>query len=267
VWSRLPALLGGANRFRREALKPGATVLAEADSGEPLLVSQMYGNGRVMAFAGDSTWRWALREEFQAAHKRFWRQVVLWLARKDESLEGSVWVRLERRRFSPGQRVEFSVGARTPTGGVVEGADFEAEVELPDGSKRPVQLVRGEDQTSGSFRETRLAGDYTVRVRATKGGEFLGTAQSRFLVFEQDLELDNAAADATALESVAAMTGGKSLVPEELSNLIERMTEDTESLEVQTETKRTLWDTWSFFLVLVGLLGTEWYLRKRWGLV
>jgi hypothetical protein len=29
----------------------------------------------------------------------------------------------------------------------------------------------------------------------------------------------------------------------------------------------TYWDTWPFFLTFVGLLGAEWYLRKRWGLV
>ncbi len=36
---------------------------------------------------------------------------------------------------------------------------------------------------------------------------------------------------------------------------------------MRTETKQALWDTWTFFALLVGLLGAEWYLRKRWGLV
>ena len=37
-----------------------------------------------MAFAGDSTWHWWMHG-FEAAHKRFWRQIVLWLARKDQA--------------------------------------------------------------------------------------------------------------------------------------------------------------------------------------
>jgi len=29
----------------------------------------------------------------------------------------------------------------------------------------------------------------------------------------------------------------------------------------------TLWDSWPTLLTFVGLLSTEWFLRKRWGLV
>jgi len=262
VWKQLPPL-DGANRLRS---KLPALVLAEAGPGQPLLVAHDFGRGRVIAFAGDTTWHWWMRGH-EAAHKRFWRQVVLWLARKDESLEGNVWIKLPGRRFQPGARVEFHAGAQSPAGGPVEDADYRAEVVLPDGAKRSLTLARGREEMTGSFRAEEIPGDYTIQVTAAKEGESLGSTRSRFLVVEQDLELDNAAADATMLESLAAMTGGRSLVPEELPDLIERLAEDAESLEVRTETKQPLWDTWPFFLLLVGLLASEWYLRKRWGLV
>ena len=38
-------------------------------------------------------------------------------------------------------------------------------------------------------------------------------------------------------------------------------------LKQEVIAKVTYWDTWPFFLVFVGLIGTEWFLRKRWGLV
>ena len=69
------------------------------------------------------------------------------------------------------------------------------------------------------------------------------------------------------MENLATMTGGRALVPEELPALLQQLAEDTQSLEVQTEAKKTPWDTWPFFLTLVALLSTEWFLRKRWGLV
>jgi len=262
AWRRLPPL-EGANRFDR--LKPAARLLAATPDGKPLLVDQVFGRGRVMAFAGDSTWRWWMRGN-ESAHKRFWRQVVLWLARKEQQ-EGDVWIRLRQRRFSPMQRVEFTVGARTAAGEPVAGAEFNAEVVLPDDTTRPLQLVAQGDEQGGSFRETEAAGDYTIRVTATDGGQILGQPEARFVVFEQDLELDHAVADAALLEGLAAITGGKSMAPEELPGLLERLNEKTEDFEVQTETKKTLWDTWTLFLMLVGFLGTEWYLRKRWGLV
>ena len=125
MWAKLPPL-EGANQFLRLARRR-ATCWPTPASNRPLLVAQNYGGGRVMAFAGDSTWHWWMRG-FEAAHKRFWRQIVLWLARKDQTQEGNVWVRLEKRRFAPGERVEFTAGAQSPSGEPVKDADFKAEI-------------------------------------------------------------------------------------------------------------------------------------------
>ncbi len=265
LWAGLPPL-EGANRFNSNNLAPLALVLADAGPTAPLLVAHTYGRGRVMAFAGDSTWRWWMRG-FESTHKRFWRQVILWLARKDQATEGNVWVRLAKRRFAPSSRVEFAMGAQSPTGEPIRDAEFKVEVVLPDRTRRSLAPVRQDDRMEGSFRDTQAAGDYAVEVTATHDGMALGSARSRFLVFQQDLELDNAAADAASLQSLAAMTGGESLAPEQLDDLIRRLAKNTESLEIQQEIKEPFWDTWPFFLAVVGLLGVEWYLRKRWGLV
>ncbi len=263
LWSKLPALDGASKLQPRES---GAVVLADAGENVPLLISQSFGDGRVMAFAGDTTWRWVMHG-FEAAHKRFWRQIILWLARHDQAQEGSVWVRLTQPRFPPAQRVEFTVGANAPTGDPVGGAAFQAQIVLPDGTRRPLSLARQGEQMVGSFRDTQTPGDYAIEVTATQKGQPLGSARARFLVFQQDLELDNASADADSLTSLAAMTHGESVAPEQLPALIRRLVAGTQSLDVVQETKKTFWDTWWFFLTLVGLLGLEWYLRKRWGLV
>ncbi len=263
AWASLPRLRG-ANRLRDP--KPGAVVLAATEQQHPLLVSQVYGDGRVLAFAADSTWQWWM-QGFENAHRRFWRQIVLWLARKDDLADGDVWVRLAKRRYSPTERVEFTVGARSPEGEPLHDAEFSVEVVPPEGSGQPVTLIRQEGESTGTFRETQRAGDYTVRVSASHGGDTLGSAEARFLVHKQDLELDNPAADVSTMESLAASTGGETLAPEQLPRLLERLTEDTETVEIVTEARQTFWDSWPFFLCLVTLMGVEWFLRKRWGLV
>jgi uncharacterized membrane protein len=263
LWAKLPSL-DGANKFHDVA--PGATVLIDAGKDKPLLVAQAFDNGRVMAFAGDSTWRWPMHD-CESAHKRFWRQIVLWLARKDQTQEGGVWIRMEQRRYGPSQRVEFLAGATSPSGDPIAEADYKAEIVLPNGLHRPLELVRQGQQMTGSFGDTEMAGDYAIEVTASHKDQPLGAARARFLVFQQDLELDNASADAGTMESLAAMSDGRSLAPEQLPELIRILAEDTENLEVQQETKKTFWDTWPFFLTIVVLLSIEWYLRKRWGLV
>jgi hypothetical protein len=268
LWEELPPLGDGANRFRRR--KPAAVPLIADEEGNDLLVAGAYERGRVMAFAGNSTWLWQTHGR-GSAHKRFWRQIILWLARKDQAAEGDVWVRLAKRRFAPSEPVDFTMGARSASGEPIADADFNAEIVLPDGKRLPFEPVREDEQMTGEFRKTEAAGDYAIEVTATHEGTPLGSVRARFLVFEQDLELDNAAADTASLESLAKMTGGQSLAPEELSDLIERLARQTEILQIRQESKLTLWtEQWyigTLFLILVVLLGVEWYLRKRWGLV
>jgi hypothetical protein len=204
---------------------------------------------------------------FEQEHRRFWRQIILWLARKDEASEGNVWVRLPQRPFAPGQRVELTVGAQSPTGEPLKDASYQVEVEVPHGATQTLDVVRGDDSATASFRDTQAPGDYTIRVTASQGGQLVGSTRARFTVFQQDLELDNASAESGTLDNLAVMTGGESLAPEELGSLVRRLAQSVDTLEVPIEAKETLWDKWPFFLLLMAFLTTEWFLRKRWGLV
>jgi uncharacterized membrane protein len=269
-WAQLPPL-DGANRIERSELKPNAQVLAEADDPQkhPLLVAGQSGEGRVLAFAGDSTWRWQMGG-FSEAHRRFWRQCVLWLAKKDEHTEGRVWIRLAGRRVVRGARVDFSVGADTPQGEPVATAQFDVSVQTPDGRSEQVRPTKTADGWAATFRETSKPGDYRIVVKAKDGGAELGTAEARFLVPNQDLELDRPAAEPTLMAQLAEMTkpaGGAALAAEELPDLLKRLAAKPPELKEEVIAKVTYWDTWPFFLIFVGLLGGEWYLRKRWGLV
>lgn len=263
LWAELPPL-DGANRFR--GLKPRAQVLAESDAGDPLLVAHDLGSGRVMAFAGDSTWRWWLHG-FEDEHRRFWRQIVLWLAHKDQADDGDVWLRLAPRRYRPGSRVEFTAGLEGAASELLDTTRLAAQVVLPDGHREPVRLVRQGDEFVGSLASTTAIGDYAIEVEAVRDAAPIGQARARFLVYQEELELDNPAADPTLMANLAATTGGESLSPEELPTLLDRLRQQTEELEIETQVKRPLWDGWPLFGLLTGLLGVEWWLRKRWGLV
>lgn len=264
AWSELPAL-EGANRFR--GLAPLANVLLSSsdESRAPILVAQTPGNGRALAFAGDSTWRWAMHGH-EDLHKRFWRQVVLWLAKKDQQDAGSVWVQLAQRRHQPGSRVELKAGAIGKEGEPLTNVALKGQVTLPDGTVEPLRLTLQGESFEGGFFGTDQAGDYTVSITVPARND-LGEAKARFLVYEQDLELENPVADATLLASLANMTGGEAMAPEQLASFLGRFKNNRPDPIVEVQTKETPWDTWPFFGLVVALLGTEWFLRKRWGLV
>ena len=271
-WDTMPPL-DGANRLPRQSLKPNAQILAEsADAARhPLLVAGQAGNGRTLAFAGDTTWRWKMQNHGDE-YRRFWRQVVLWLAKKDGTPEGQVWIDLASRRISRGGRLDIEVGG-TPrdTDSADVSIDFEVTITLPDGTKTPLATVSIDSgRRAGTFATTDQPGDYLAEVTASIDGETLGTAQARFLVPSQDLELDRPGAEPGLLASLAKMTadaGGQSYAPEELPALLKRLAEEKPELNTEVVRRITFWDKWPVLLVMIGLMAGEWFLRKRWGLV
>ena len=270
VWSQLPPL-DFVNRFQRP--KDRATVLVESPDKKPLLVAGTYNLGRVLAFAGDSTWRWCMHGR-QAEHKRFWRQVVLWLARRDQQENGKVWIRMPQHRFQPGARIEFTAGATSPQGDPVEEASMSVHLVLPDGQRQSVRLSPREKGYIGSFKAADRAGEFAIEMTATHPVHRLEPASERFEVFDHDLELYDPSANPSLMASLSKLThesGGYSLAAEELPALLEKLQRRLVELQVEIQTRRQIadgvWDAWSFFLIVVTSLGCEWYLRKKWGLV
>jgi uncharacterized membrane protein len=270
LWKSLPPL-EGANKFTD--LKPRARVLLETPAKQPLLVAGEYGKGRVLAFAGDSTIRWWQRGR-QLEHRRFWRQVILWLARRDDLEQNDVWIKLAQRRFNPGSRVTFTAGATSATGEALKDASFTAVVISEDGSRETLRLSQDDDVMSGAIDEVKQPGEYLVELTVTRQGKQLGTARANFQVLDRDIELSAIATGHEQLARLANLTkeaGGKPLAREQLPDLLQELKSRREELEVKVRTKWRLGDTafdaWLFVLSVVGLLTVEWLLRKRWGLV
>ncbi|MGC1273977.1 MAG: hypothetical protein WBC44_09740, partial [Planctomycetaceae bacterium] len=266
IWRSLPPL-EGANRL---TVRTGGLeeVLAESADGIPLLVAQEVGRARVIAFAGDTTYLWYTAGH-ATEHQRFWRQVILWLSRKEFDQDQPVWVFAEPRNVAAGQQVTLTYGARDETGKPVLDADFELEVLRPDGSRSSVSAPAGAERNSIEFGQTTSPGDYWVRVAASREGRSLGLdGWTRFLVDVRDLELDNPAADPALLTELAELSGGTVIPPEQLATLLDRWLVDPPGRERLTVFRRTsLWDNAWLLAVFVGLIGLEWFFRKRSGLV
>ncbi|MFO0901437.1 MAG: glutamine amidotransferase [Pirellulales bacterium] len=271
-WQSLPPL-DGVNKFAAVKEAAGVQVILESSDGAPLLVSGEYGAGRVLAFAGDSTWRWAMRGRADD-HKRFWRQIILWLAQREEMQRGDVWVKLEQRRVARGTPLTWTAGARGPTGEPLPEADVVAELVSPAGARTKLRAARDKDGWRGIIDGPAVPGDYRVEVRATTQGKVVGEARGEFLVFDQDLELASAAADHDQMARLAELTaenGGRVVAPEQLPQLLRDLAAQSKQFQIEVQTRWQLGDTafdaWLLFVSFVALWSVEWYLRKRWGLV
>jgi uncharacterized membrane protein len=289
IWDKL-AKLDGMTRIGKP--KAQALVLANAGSGEPLLVGQMhFGNGRTLAFGGDTTWRWATRAP--QVHTRFWQQVVFWLAKRDEA-DGNVLIVPDTRRVPAGGKLGFKVKLRGKGGVEIpeDKAHFEVSVLPPDKVESKVPTAREHGEERGTFWKTEEPGEYMLVAKGWgedsdgRKLENLAPAKARFVVYQDDAEMARQAADHEFLAKLANASGGKSHQADELKTFLRELA--SQALP-QGKAKAKLWPDWRrtppsrsagdqfttlatsgilwCFLLFVLVLCLEWFLRRLWGLV
>jgi uncharacterized membrane protein len=269
IWKALPPLTG-INHLGKP--KDNATIFATTPGGrEPIMVGSEAGSGRALAFAGE-TWIWARSsDEGRVAHRKFWRQIIFWLAHKEDQGQNDVKVSLESRRISIGQKLEIGVKARDDKGVPLTGLKFDAVVEgesndAPKFSEK-IELFDTGDEWHSTFYATQTPpGDYKVTVVAKRNGQEVGRDSAKFLVYQDDVELESPAAERALLRQVAEASGGESLPHEQLPKFL-RSLQGKVFTETYTQIERKVWDNWPFFLLFTALLTMEWWLRKRHGWV
>ena len=264
AWKKLLPLQG-ASQLGPVDRKRGQ-VLARGPGGETLLVAAPYGTGRVLAFAGDTTWRWYTHSRAeQVYHKRFWRQLILWLAKREVEKASKVWVKVDRRRVPLGEKVELTAGGLDGEGNVITDARLIAHIAGPGARKDSVELARQGNVYRGSYVRTDAVGDYHVTAKAERDGQLLGSGKDMFLVFSEDLELSQTRAELTFLRDLAYLAGGRPVY--DLKKFLAQLDEQDLRVEFARPIVASLWDRWWWMVLFAMLVGAEWLLRKRKGLV
>jgi hypothetical protein len=270
VWDSMPPMRG-TNRFGEP--KPNAAILATspAPDAEPLMMSIDVGLGRVIAFGGE-TWIWARQtEEGRLAHRKFWRQSVFWLSHKEDDSENQVKLSLDRRRIGVGEKLELAATARDAKGASIPDAAYECKIvrDGPEPVTEPVELYPQGDQARATRYATEHLGipaNYTASVIARRGGKEIGRDSARFLVYQDDRELENPSADLKLAKEIAELTGGEMVTPEKLATHLKGIDRSAYT-EYVTDSQYEVWDNWPFMLVFAAILTVEWWLRKRHGWV
>jgi hypothetical protein len=291
------------NRFTPRQVKPGATTYLWATDGTaavdlkkppaparqyPLLVGTQFGDqnkSRVLVFAAQDTNLWMTlgatpTREGKQLHSRFWRQLVLWLAKQDEE-DAAAWVRPEFPRLAVGAKQNLRFGLKGPNGAVVTEPKFDVRVIAPGTAPETATPLA---QTIGSAGEPlaeytpRAAGEYIVKLVATGKAnetEVKGEATARFIAYpEVSDELQRAAADHDFLRKLSTSGGGQFHRIEDLPTfLTELKNQPLDTIKPKPkyypdwrrDNSKGFLPTW--LIVFAALLLTEWGLRRWWGMV
>jgi hypothetical protein len=105
------------------------------------------------------------------------------------------------------------------------------------------------------------AGRYRATVSLPDGT----TQESRFIVFNENLEETEVATDTLYLRRLCESSGGRLIEAAELPKLIMELNSEKADQAPQTIVRPVGNVAWVFYLA--GLLfGVDWFLRRRWGL-
>jgi hypothetical protein len=270
VWQQMPLwrrLYGGL------AAKPGATVLVEAkQSGQPVVLFQRVGAGKSLLVATDATWQWGFtqrlldaREASEGLYERFWTQAVRWLATPADAKQVALYV--GQQAFEAGDVVEIAVRAYDVGFLPVEDAAIELTAVGPDGREEDIAVVADGD-VPGQYRaRLRLStpGDLRLHARAHARGRLLGEDTAEILVEQPRIEFEHVARNDTLLAALAERSGGKFLPLSQAEHVPELLRASREVRRIRV--RQSVWDKPGVLLAAVLLLGAEWALRKRKGLI
>ncbi len=262
-WAALPAL---ASVTGAGGPRPGAQVLAvTSDAGalRPLLVTQRYGQGRSMVFAGEATWRWRMMmPAADTTHERVWRQLARWLA-------GGAAERIEIPPTAvalPGTTETIRVSVRDEEFNAVTNAEVAVRVIAPGGEERTVPAALA-DPAEGRYAAAvrfDLPGVYRIVADVRRGQTTLGSVSRAMLVGGVDVELAEPRLNDSVLRRIAESSGGR-YVPAQDVGALPALIQQSDVGQPPTE-MRDLWHNGFSLAVIVILLAAEWLLRRRVGL-
>jgi hypothetical protein len=272
AWQRLPPLVVTETRWR---ITPDVRTLATyAVRGialsDPLLMVRERGDLRTVSFLGSGFWRWANVPDDLDGHRDEWRRVVLrsirWLSsRRDDRL---VRVTPVQPIFAGSESVRLSGQVYDESLDPVSNAVVEVLVSGPG----DVELRATMRQVNPGLYETDLGplpeGSYGVQAAASREGTRIGGDAGSFEVGSLGLESREPTADVALMRQVAVRTGGMHASGANFGTILDalrtaqmapRVLEESEEME--------LWRHPALLGLVLLLLTTEWFLRKRSGLV
>jgi hypothetical protein len=271
IWQNLPPLYWC---LETPDLKPGAFALAEHSRRQgrdgkklPLIVLQ-HVTGNVLFHATDETWRWRFRSG-DTYFARYWIQTIRYLSRSKLADAGrSATLSADRAKYRQGEPVRLRVRFDNQRLAPPQDDGVTVVVEGPKHATQRLKLHRTA-AGSGVF-EGLLAAlppdDYHAWI-AIPSLENHPPA-TEFSVVAHVGDSQGTAIDAVELARAAEVTKGHyyAFDADTARHLLHDLPEGRQ-VPVETLPPRPLWNAWPTLALFLGLLVSEWVLRKLGGMV
>lgn len=262
-WAQLSGL-EGLNSVRE--LKSTAIPLITTQGGDPLLVIEPLGAGKVAAFLSDSSWKWAFtgagKGNISGYYERLWNRLLLWLIGDPELNE--IRIKTDKSSYMVGETPKIDV---LTTNDRREDDAIRATMITPDGREVGLDVKSASSGTLSYRTDIGENGIYIVRARIERRDNSVVndvTSETAFVVEPPENEIKGPTTNQALLNLLARKTGGQSItLRDDPAQLGIKSTPIKKITGYKTE---ELWDKYWIFILLVLLLSSEWILRRKWGL-
>ncbi len=270
AWNNLPPVfrtISGINA------KPESETVVNAKMNNvaldlPLIITRRVGNKRSIAVLASGIWRWKLQTATKNLNlfDSFIYNSVKWLRSFEEQKQ--VTVKTLKKLYALGEPVEFSAEVYDAAYNPVSDAEVRININHNNTSDEIILNSIGSGLYEGTYR-TSGTGDFVFSGTAVRNKRKLGTAGGSFNIGEVDIEKLNPGADYEFLASLASNTGGKYFYYPDMNKLytVLKDIQQNASKEKREINEIRLWSSEWLLIIVIILLGTEWFIRKQSGML
>jgi len=240
--------------------------IGSVQTQKPLVMFNTASEPKTGIVAGEGIWRWRMQNYLQTGNQTVFNELV-------HKIIQYLSVKVDKDRFRVNVKNKFYEN---------EAVEFDAEVynnsyELVNDPEVTLTITNSANKTF-PFTFSRTAHAYHINAGIFPLGEYRFTAQAKagstrlqktgvFTVVPVNIESLNLIADHQLMFSLAQKSNGKMLYPGQLSQIpgLLKARDDVKSV---TYTKKRFSDVVNLFwvfLIILALLSTEWFIRKRFG--
>jgi hypothetical protein len=276
IWSSLPPVPVDRSVT---GVKPEATVLLwGVDSSQPgqsgggsrvgdvpMLAVMRHGLGRVAALAGSEMWRWDIVPRGFGMEEPAFRYLlagcVRWLTEGEETKR--LALSTTKSDYLWGEPVAVLARVVSDDLRPLAGAEVETRIRSGDDGAVALRTVMTERSAGSQSQVADLLppGRYTVAAAARINGEIYAEDTARFSISGRGLEDTGFDGDDVLLREIAEATGGRAYGPDQAGDLADDLNPGRVIATTYKDLRLRI--NVPTFLVLAGLLGIEWLVRRR----
>ena len=270
AWSNLPPVLQLNAIFipRIESKTIAQISINNSVANSPLVLSGNFSGRKSISVLAKDIWKWKL----QTAPKEldlfdnFVVNSLRWLRASEE--QKPVKIKTTKKNYSQGERIEFYGEVSDESLNPLS----EAEINISISSAANKYEVDMQNVGPGLYEGSILineVGDFKYSAQAKIKDHLLGKTSGTFNIGEIDIEMFNPAMNYSLLNLLAKNTNGDFYFPDEYNSLLEKLNElkITSSKQKVVTSEINLWSSTWMLVISILLFATEWFIRKRNGML